>query len=75
MPKESADLVRRLGGKNVLEFTSLLLNFRFTVHRQAVGKQALRQTMAPDDVAGSLPSARREFHDHGAIPNRGGHRL
>ncbi len=59
----------------MFELAGLLLDFRFAVHGQAVGKKALSQAMAPDDAAGTFAAARREFHDHRAITRRRRDRL
>ena len=54
MPQKSADLVGSFGRKNVLELASLLLDFRFAVHGQAIGKQPLCQAVPADNAAGAL---------------------
>ena len=64
MSQERADLIRRFGRENVLELAGLLLDFRLAVHRQAVGEQALGQTVAANDAAGPLAAARSQFDDH-----------
>src|SRR5216683_2932839 len=56
MPKESTDLIGSFRRENVFKLAGLLLDFRLTVHSQAVGKQALGQAMPPDNAAGPLPS-------------------
>ena len=75
MPKKRTDLVGRFGREYVFELASLLLDFGFAIHCQAVGKQSLGQAMAANDATGTLAPARREFHNHGAIPDRRRHRL
>src|ERR1700676_750284 len=73
--EKCTDLIRRFRRKNMLKLASLLLNFRFAIHRQAVSKKSLGQTMTPDNIAGALPSTRREFDDQRAVSNRRGHGL
>src|SRR5579863_6139087 len=53
MDEEGADAVGGLGRKDVLEFASLFFDFRRIVHAQALGKEALGQPMAADDVGGA----------------------
>ena len=68
--EEGANLVGGFGREYVLELTSLLLDFRFTVHRERVGEKTLRQPVASDDVGGALVSAGGEFDDRGAVAGR-----
>ena len=65
--EEGAYLVGGFGREDVFELAGLLLDFRFAVHGQAVGEQALGQAMAADDAAGAFAAARSEFHDQSAI--------
>src|SRR5215469_11274482 len=70
MAEKGADLVGSFGRENVLELASLLLDFELAVERQAVGKQALGQTVPADDVGGALPSTSRQFDHDAAIADR-----
>src|SRR5580658_5561525 len=67
MSEKGAYLVRGFRREDVFELAGLLLDFRFAVHGQAVGKEALGQAMATDDAAGAFSPARREFHNQRAI--------
>ena len=71
MAEESTDLVRRFGGKNVLELAGLLLDLGFAVHGETVGEQAFRQAVAANNAAGTLAAAWREFDNDAAIADRG----
>jgi len=75
MSEECADLVGGTRGKDVFELAGLLLNLGLAVQRQTVGKKALRQPMAADDVSGALSPPERQFNDHAAIANRDSGRL
>ena len=68
MSKKGTDFICRFRRKDMFELAGLLLDFRFAVHGQAVGKKALSQAVAADDTAGPFPTARRELHNHGPIP-------
>jgi hypothetical protein len=70
MSEEGADFVGRLGGKNVLELAGLLLDFRFTVESQTVGKKALCETVPADNVSRSLSAPRSQLDNHAAISDR-----
>src|SRR5208283_1233667 len=61
MPQKSTNLVRSFRRKNVLKLASLLLDFRFAVHGQAVGKQPLRQQMAANDAARPFVAPRSQL--------------
>src|SRR5580692_2108463 len=68
--QECADFIGGFGRKNVLELAGLLLDFGFAVHGEAVGEQALSQTVTANDVGGALTAAGREFNDHAAVAGR-----
>jgi hypothetical protein len=59
----------------MLEFARLLLNFRFTIEREAVGKQALSQTVPTNDVRCPAPPAHSQSHNLTAVNNRESGRL
>ena len=61
MPKEGAHPVRHFRAEDVLEFAGARLDFFFVLNRKHVHKQALGQTVAPDDVAGAGFASRREY--------------
>jgi len=67
VPKKRADLVGRFRRQNMLEFAGLLLDFRFTVHGQAVCEEALCEAMAADDASGLFASAGSELNDQRSI--------
>ena len=70
MPEERADFIRSFGRQDVLKLASLLLDFRFAIHGQRVGEEALRETMTPDNVGGPLLSTWRQFDDRRTIARR-----
>ena len=74
-PRKRADLIGGFRREDVLKLASLLLDFRFAVHSEAVGEKPLRQTVTANDVSRSLSPARREFDDHAAVPDRNPARL
>src|SRR4029077_16295845 len=57
MAKEGADFVGGPGREDVLELASLLFDFGFAVHGQAVGEEALGEAVATDDAPGFVASA------------------
>jgi hypothetical protein len=67
MSEERADLIGRFRRQDVLKLAGLLLDFRFAVHRQTVGKEPLGQPMAADNAARAFPSARREFDNQRSV--------
>ena len=68
--QERADLIGGFGGQNVLELAGLLFDLGFTVHGQRVGKQALGEAVAANDVGGALVAAGSQFDDHRAVSRR-----
>jgi hypothetical protein len=72
VPEEGADFVGRFRRENMFELAGLLLDFRFAVHGQAVGKKALSQPVATDDAASSLAAPWGQFHDQRPIACRCG---
>src|ERR1022692_4548305 len=75
MAQECADLVGNFRREDMLEFAGLLLDLRFAVHRQAVGKQALRQSVTADDAPGPSNSEFFPQHTPGGIGAPCGHVL
>src|SRR5579872_3916572 len=75
MSQKRAYLIGSFWRENMLEFAGLLLDFRLAVHRQAIGEQALGQTVAANDAPGPLAAARGQLDDHRSVPDRGGHGL
>ena len=75
MSEKRANFVGRFRREDMLELARLLLDFGFAVHGKAIGEEALRQSMTPDDASGTLAPARGEFDDHCAVSRGGGHRL
>src|SRR5277367_5846208 len=67
MSEEGADFVGSFGRKDVLELASLLLDFAFTVHGEAVGEQTFGQAMAANDADGAFATAGGEFDDKAAV--------
>src|SRR5579863_2222141 len=57
MPQKRTDLIGRLRRENVFGLAGLLFDFRFAIHRQAVGEEPLRQPMPSNDAARTLPTA------------------
>ena len=67
MAEEGANFVGGFRGEDVLKLAGLLLDFRFTVHGQAVGKKALGKAMAADDAACAFAATRCEFDNEGSV--------
>src|SRR5947209_20619172 len=71
MPQKSADLVRCLGRQDVLELASLLLDFGFAVHGEAVGEETLGQPVPSNDAGCAFASTCCQFDDQGTVAQRG----
>jgi len=67
MTQEGADFIRSARREDVLELTSLLLDFAFAVHGEAVGEQALGEAMAADNADGAFAAPACEFDDLTAV--------
>src|ERR1700682_2356941 len=67
VPEERADLVRGFGRQDVFELAGLLFDFSFTLQRETIRKEPLRQPMAPNNIGSTVATAFREFYDHAAI--------
>ena len=65
--QECAYFVGGFGRKNVFELAGLLFNFRFAVHGETVGEEALGEAVTANNIRGALTPAGREFYDHAAI--------
>ena len=70
MPEERADLVRRFRRQDVFELASLLLNFGLAVHGQRIGKEALREAVAANDVGGAFAPVDSELNDCRSVADR-----
>src|SRR5579863_3073547 len=70
MAQEGADLIRSARREDVLELASLLLDFRFAVHGEAISEEALGETMAANDADGAFAAAFREFNNLASVSNR-----
>ena len=68
--QECANLICSFRRKDVLELARLLLDLRLAIHRQAVGEQALGQSMPANYVSRSLTSLGSEFDNHAAVADR-----
>src|SRR5689334_9804201 len=71
MSEEGADFVGGLGREDVFELAGLLLDFRFAVHGEAIGEEALGEAMTADDGSGALAAARGEVDDEAAVAEGG----
>src|SRR2546421_7042766 len=74
MSQEGADLLRRLGGENVLELARLLLDLSFVGDAEGLYEKPLRQPVPADHVFCAAASTLGEFQRrmamlgaHGAI--------
>src|SRR5271166_370781 len=75
MAQKCAYFVGGFGREDVLELARLLLDFGLAVHGEAVGEQALGQTVAADNVCGALTAAGGELDDEAAVAGRNPARL
>src|SRR5271155_2633695 len=73
MTEESTNLVRSLERKDMLELAGLLLDFRFAVHCEAVGKKPFGEAMSTNDAASPFAPAGRKLYDQSTVANRSGY--
>ena len=65
--EEGTYLLGGFGRKDVFELACLLLNLALVLHAEALGEEALGETVTTNNASGALTSARSEFNDHAAV--------